>query len=99
MTRVWERQIADFLRLRAAETGELANFDNLPILQSVFSNNAAPPPYANSQRELADYWKTPFQIRIVAPTNFIIRAAGPNKRFGDADDIVFDSISNDFVKP
>ena len=41
----------------------------------------------------------PYQIQIVAQTNFVIRSAGPNKKFGDADDIVFNSVSNDFVKP
>ena len=32
-------------------------------------------------------------------TNFIIRSAGPNKIFGDDDDIIFNSLPNDFVKP
>jgi hypothetical protein len=41
----------------------------------------------------------PFQIEITPPTNFVVRSAGPDKKFGDADDIIFNSVSNGFVKP
>jgi hypothetical protein len=53
----------------------------------------------NAQGQILDLWKIPYQIEIVARTNFIIRSAGPDKVFGDRDDIVFNSVSNDFVKP
>jgi hypothetical protein len=53
----------------------------------------------NSHGELLDIWQTPYQIEVLAQTNFIVRSAGPNKKFGDADDIIFNSVSNDFVKP
>jgi hypothetical protein len=53
----------------------------------------------NSQGELLDVWQTPYQIKFMPPTNFVIHSAGPNKKFGDADDIIFNSASNDFVKP
>jgi len=46
-----------------------------------------------------DPWGTPYQIEIFGQTNFIICSAGKNMNFGDKDDIVFNSISNDFVKP
>jgi len=53
----------------------------------------------NAMGEWLDWWRTPYQIKIVATTNFIIQSAGSNKIFGDADDIIFNSVSNDFVKP
>jgi hypothetical protein len=53
----------------------------------------------NSIGELVDYWQVPLQIQVVGTTNFIFRSAGPNKQFNDADDIIFNSASNDFVKP
>jgi len=53
----------------------------------------------NSQGELLDVWHTPYQIKIVAQTNFIVRSAGPDQKFGDKDDIIFNSASNGFVKP
>jgi hypothetical protein len=53
----------------------------------------------NSSGELVDYWQVPFQIQIVGTTNFIFRSAGVDKKFGDADDIILNSVSNDFVKP
>ncbi len=53
----------------------------------------------NSQGELLDFWKTPIQFEKSGLTNVIIRSAGPNCRFGSKDDIVFNSASNNFVKP
>jgi hypothetical protein len=49
--------------------------------------------------EMVDSWGTPFQIGFSQTTNPIIHSAGPNKKFGDQDDIIFNSVSNDFVKP
>ena len=48
---------------------------------------------------MVDPWETPYQIEFSKQTNFIIRSAGKDKIFGDADDIIFNSVSNDFVKP
>ena len=49
--------------------------------------------------EIVDPWETPHQIQFFQQTNFIIRSAGKDKIFGDADDIIFNSVSNDFVQP
>jgi hypothetical protein len=48
---------------------------------------------------MVDPWGMPYQIIFLQQTNFIIRSAGKDKIFGNADDIVFNSASNDFVKP
>jgi hypothetical protein len=53
----------------------------------------------NSDGQMLDPWKTPYQIQFFQETNFVIRSAGKNKIIGDADDIIFNSVSNDFVKP
>jgi len=53
----------------------------------------------NSSGELVDYWQVPLQIQIIGTTNFVFRSAGVNKIFGEADDIIFNSASNGFVKP
>jgi hypothetical protein len=96
-----EKQIVSALKQRAAETGGLTNIDNGLVFQAVF--NALRLNYGsdrtNSQGEILDIWKMPFQIRIIPPTNFVVRSAGPNQKFGDADDIIFNSTSNGFVKP
>jgi hypothetical protein len=55
--------------------------------------------YASHPNEMVDPWETPYQIDFLQPTNFIISSAGKNKIFGDKDDIIFNSVSNDFVKP
>lgn len=48
---------------------------------------------------MVDPWKSPYQIQFIDQTNFLIRSAGKNAKFGDADDFIFTSVSNDFVKP
>jgi len=53
----------------------------------------------NHSGAVIDIWQTPYKIELVQRTNFIIHSAGPNRKFGDKDDIIFNSISNDFVKP
>ena len=53
----------------------------------------------NTNGELIDPWKTPYKIVFDGTNCFTIFSAGPNQTFGDADDIVFNSVSNDFVKP
>jgi hypothetical protein len=47
----------------------------------------------------ADPWGTPFAINFPSTNSFVISSAGKDKIFGDADDIIFNSASNDFVKP
>ena len=53
----------------------------------------------NASGEMIDIWQTPYRIELVGRTNFVISSAGKNRKFGDKDDIVFNSASNDFVKP
>jgi hypothetical protein len=54
----------------------------------------------NINGELIDPWKTPYKIVFDVTNNcFTIFSAGPNQTFGDKDDIIFNSVSNDFVKP
>jgi hypothetical protein len=100
-TKYDEKQIASALNQQATETVGLTNIDNGIVFQSVF--NVLRLNYGsertNSQGEILDIWKMPFQIEITPPTNFVVRSAGPDKKFGDPDDIVFNSASNDFVKP
>jgi len=98
ITRAWEREIAAFLQQCVIESGGLTNLDNRSIAQGVFGTNSLQPDRLNSEGELLDYWKTPFQIEIAAQTNFIIRSAGPNRKFDDKDDIVFSSVSNNPAK-
>lgn len=49
--------------------------------------------------EMVDPWLTPYQIQFLQRTNFIICSAGKDKIFSNNDDIIFNSVSNDFVKP
>ena len=91
--RSYEHKIASWMEQRVAKTGTLSNIDKGSI-SSMFSDS-----HTNAQGEILDPWNTPFQVEIVGQTNFILRSAGPNKNIGDADNIIFNSVSNDFMKP
>ena len=81
-------------------TGESSN-----IVSMLAGDNPQKTVFLNFRRtmknpnEMVDPCETPYQIKFLQQTNFIIRSAGKDKIFGDADDIIFNSVSNDFVKP
>lgn len=45
-------------------------------------------PAINAQRELCDRWGTPFRFHQISGDDMEIRSAGPDRRFGTADDAV-----------
>lgn len=97
-----ERLMVSLLVERASNIGGLTNINNEFILNSFITTNQHQFSFANrtnTSGEVIDIWQTPFQIKLVELTNFVVRSAGPNKIFGDADDIIFNSVSNDFVNP
>ena len=49
--------------------------------------------------EYADSWGTPFHIEINQASNFVVRSAGKNRQFGDGNDLVLLSSSNNLVNP
>jgi hypothetical protein len=102
-TRVEERSMGELLEKKAFEVSGLTNIPNEFILNPFLITNKYKgisfTTRTNASGELIDFWQTPFQIKSVEQTNFIIRSAGPNKIFGDKDDIIFNSVSDDFVKP
>lgn len=102
-TRVEERSMGELLEEKASKVGGLTNIPNEFILNPFLITNKyrgiSFTTRTNALGEAIDIWQTPFQIKSVEQTNFIICSAGPNKIFGDADDIIFNSVSNDFVKP
>jgi hypothetical protein len=98
------KEIATVLKQHAIEIGGLTNIDNNFVFQAVFGTDETinlnyHSEQTNSQGQVLDCWKTPYQIEILMRTNFVVTSAGPDKIFGDADDIIFNSASNDFVKP
>jgi hypothetical protein len=100
VTRFETKTVASALKQRAVSTGSLTNIDGAFILQALFGTNTFLNSYrTNANGEFLDAWQTPYKIEILSQTNFIIRSAGKDKIFGDADDIIFNSVSNDFVKP
>lgn len=102
-TFVEERSMAELLEEKALESGGMTNVPNEFILNPFLTTNKYSgisfTRHTNASGELIDIWQTPFQITFVEQTNFIVRSAGPDRQFGNSDDIIFNSISNDFVKP
>ncbi len=98
-TRSEEAKIASALKERAIKIDVPTNIDAGFIYHTLFGTNSYNSDRTNAQGEFFDFWQTPYQFEIVARTNFIVHSAGPNKKFGDADDIIYNSVSKDFVKP
>ena len=99
-TRSDERLMAALLTEQAIRIGGLTNINQQFVSESFFAGNQKQLWLnTNSAGEVVDVWRTPYQIRFIGPTNFIIRSASRSRNFGDADDIVFNSASNNFVKP
>jgi len=99
-TRSEERALAHLLEEQAVKLGAITNINNQFILDSLHATSQYQAWFTtNAAGEVLDIWRTPYRIELAGPTNFVIHSAGRNQKFGDADDIVFNSLSNDFVKP
>jgi hypothetical protein len=95
-----ERIISSSLEESANSMGGLTNLNRQFILDSVFADNQYRMwLHTNGTGNLIDIWQTPYHIELVGPTNFVIHSAGGNQKFGDSDDVIYNSASNDFVKP
>ena len=88
------------------EFGGYPNGNNAQVLKKLFGDNPERIEFLrpknmsiNKAGEFLDPWGTPYIINFLSTNGFIIASAGRDKIFGDADDIVFNSVSNDFVKP
>ena len=82
ITRVETKGIASASKERSAKIGGLTNIDNRFVFQAVFGTNSVHAERTNSQGEVLDWWKMPYQIKIESQTNFVVTSAGPNKTFG-----------------
>jgi hypothetical protein len=93
-------RVALMMRLKAEikkyqyEFGSYPTGDYAQVLKKLFGDDPQ-----NYEFLRVDPWGTPFAINFLSTNSFVISSAGQNKIFGDADDIVFNSVSNNFVKP
>jgi len=100
-----EEQLAMGIENYKHAFGNYPSGENSNIVNLLTGNNPQKIVFLNFRRstehpnEMVDPWETPYQINFSQQTNFVIRSAGKDKIFGNADDIVFNSVSNDFVKP
>jgi hypothetical protein len=102
-TQVEEHSMGELLEEKTSEVGGLSKIPNEfflnPFLTTSKYRGISFTTRTNALGEVIDIWQMPFQIKLAGQTNFIISSAGPNRKFGDSDDIVFNSFSHDFVKP
>jgi type II secretory pathway pseudopilin PulG len=88
------------------EFGSYPTGDCAQVLKKLFGDNPKkieflrpPNTFTNQIGEFLDPWGTPYAINFLSTNSFVISSAGKDKIFGDKDDIIFNSVSNDFVKP
>jgi len=94
-----EHFMATALTENALRIGGLTNLNQQFVFESLTAGNQnLIRPHINAVGEIVDIWQTPYRITLAGPTNFVFRSAGPNKKFGDKDDIVFNSALNSFVQ-
>lgn len=100
-TRSETKAIAHSLNQVAAKSGSLTNVDGNFLWHSLFGAYASTEYSYRTNRngELLDIWRRAYKIEIFRPTNFTIRSAGRDRIWDTKDDIIFNSVSNDFVKP
>lgn len=55
--------------------------------------------FINTNGDFLDPWHMPYYVSFPNTNTFIITSGGKDKNFGTKDDIIFNSVSNDFVKP
>jgi hypothetical protein len=88
------------------EFGSYPTGDCAQVLKKLFGDNPKKIEFLrpknmsiNQAGEFLDPWGTPYAISFSSTNSFIISSAGKDKKIGDADDIIYNSVSNDFVKP
>jgi type II secretory pathway pseudopilin PulG len=100
LTQIQEREIASALSQYAAKVGGATNIDEKWVFQAVVgSQSFSHPVRTNLNGEILDFWDVPYRIVPTGQTNFVVHSAGKNHTFGDADDIIFNSRLNTYVKP
>jgi hypothetical protein len=93
-----EQLLVALIKNRAIKINLLTNLNDEFVLNSILAQDQFWFK-TNNSGAVIDIWGTPYRMEFAPQTNFIIHSAGPNRKFGDADDIVYNSVSNDFVKP
>jgi Tfp pilus assembly protein PilE len=70
--------------------GDFAAMIELLIGSHVYQTNSLEKNFRsfNEERQPVDLWLTPYRIETNSTNGLSIRSAGPNRRFGDADDLV-----------
>lgn len=100
VTRSEVREMTSALNKYLAETKIEIPSDNAKIYAALRGMNPGKITYfvsrnrTNSMGEFIDIWNTPYWIRVFNHTNFVVRSAGPNRQFGDKDDVWYDSALN-----
>lgn len=102
MTESEERSLVSLLRDKSPRAAVFTGADGESTVHLL--SPASEFQYSFTQRTnvlgaVMDAWHTPYRIALVGQTNFIIRSAGPDQSFGGKDDIVFNSVPNDFAGP
>jgi Type II secretion system (T2SS), protein G len=101
-----ERQLLLSMEICKQEFGSYPTGENATIMKLLAGDNAKKMKFinlgilsTNAAGQFVDPWKIPYKIISDGTNCVIITSAGIDQKFGNADDIIFNSVSNDFVKP
>ena len=91
---------ADMMKLAFAFDEELSQTNGFSVdrivvrLKALHTGSSR----TNALGEFIDVWGVGYKTVVQNRTNVLIRCAGPNRKFGDNDDIAYDSLSKKFLK-
>ena len=89
-----------------SDFGSYPTGNNAHILQVLQGDNTKKTQYlvvepgdTNALGQCIDGWGTPFEFTAVSTNALFIRSAGPNRVFGDVDDVMYPSSTNNLPIP
>jgi hypothetical protein len=106
VTRLEEAELAKSIDHYAAAFEQYPAGENAAVMKALAGDNPQQVQFlnlgansTNQYGQFVDLWNTPYKISFNSTNSFTITSAGENRMFGDKDDIVFDSSSNNPAKP
>ena len=94
-TRSLAKDLSVCMEIYKEKFGDFPHGNNRDVVRILSGDNSRKAQYlslgnrfTNHSGEAIDGWGTPLQIEILRTNTPMVRSAGPNKKFGDGDDIV-----------
>src|SRR6185312_10421532 len=100
-TRNEEQQLADAITQYSVVFHKYPANDNAALTRNLTGDNPQQltllnlsEASTNKDGQMIDIWGSPYKFAFKSTNSFTITSAGENRTFGDTDDVVFDSVTN-----